>query len=85
MTFSPLRREVLDLYKRILRVGRTWNAANPENTKEERSYILNEARYWFSRNKDATDLQAIKDHLQEGEARLEMGKLFYLKYSCIFL
>lgn len=70
---SSLRREVLNLYKKILKIGRSWNAVNPELTKEERRYILNETRNRFLINSTVTDPQAIKDHVMEGEARLEMG------------
>lgn len=70
---SILRRETLNLYKKILRIGRSWNAVNPNNTQDERNYILNETRHWFLSNKSVKNTQAIKDHLQEGEARLEMG------------
>lgn len=71
--YSSLRKQALHLYRRILRVGRSWNSNNPENTKEERRYILDETKHWFTVNKTVKDEQAMKDHLQEGEARLEMG------------
>ncbi|KAI9561958.1 hypothetical protein GHT06_012921 [Daphnia sinensis] len=70
---SPLKRQTLSLYKKILQVGRSWNATNPNNTQEERKYILNETKHWFLVNRNVHDPQAIKDHLQEAEARLEMA------------
>ena len=73
MASNSLRRETLNLYKKILRIGRSWNATNSNNTQDERNYILKETRHWFLVNKNVTNTQAIKDHLQEGEARLEMG------------
>ena len=72
-----MKPEVLQLYKRILQLGRSWNSINPCNSDEERKYIKDEARIWFKRNKHITDIQEIKDHVQEGEARLEMGELFF--------
>lgn len=66
--------QVLSLYKRISRLARTWNAANPANTNEERNYIQTEARFWFRRNSSVSDPQAVRDHIQEAEARVEMGK-----------
>lgn len=75
-----LRRQALNLYKKILRVGRSWNAIKPENSHEERRYILTETRHWFRVNYLVEEPQAIKDHLQEGEARLEMGN--YVNQKC---
>lgn len=80
MAVSPLRNEVLSLFKRILRTGRTWKSTNASKTEEERSYIVNEARYWFKKHKNLTG-SVIKDHLQEGEARLEMGRHYLV--NCI--
>lgn len=78
---SSLRRETLNLYKKILRIGRTWNATNPIKTQDERNYILNETRHWFLANKNVQNAQAITDHLQEGEARLEMGNTTLHKFN----
>ena len=74
-SISTFRRETLNLYKKILRIGRSWNAVNPNNTQDERNYILNETRHRFLANKNVQNTQAIKDHLQEAEARLEMGNV----------
>jgi len=68
-----MKPEVLRLYKRILRLGQSWCAINPSNTNEEREFIKQEARTRFHRNKHIDDQQQIKDHIQEAEARLEMG------------
>ena len=65
--------QVINLYRRILRLSRSWNASNPSNTQEERNYIRNEARYWFHKNSSVSNPQSIKDHIKEGEARVEMG------------
>ena len=74
MATAIVRREVLGLYKKIMRLSRSWNALNVEDTLNQKNYIAQEARYWFTRNKMVNDPQAIKDHIREGEARLEMGK-----------
>lgn len=76
MAVNSLRSEVLSLYKRVLRFGRIWTASNPSATTEEKEYIIYEARYWFRRNRTISDPRIIKDHIQEAEARLEMGKMF---------
>ena len=39
------RREVLRLYKNIMRLGQRWEAADPIETRVEREYIVDEARY----------------------------------------
>lgn len=82
MANLPSKIQVLGLYRRILRLSRTWNSVNPLNTEEERKYIQNEARYWFRRNSSVSDPKAISDHLIEGEARLEMGKIQLPRKIC---
>ena len=39
------RREVLRLYKSIMRLGQRWEAADPIETRVEREYIVDEARW----------------------------------------
>ncbi len=46
-----LRKEVLSLYKIILRTGRRWAALNPQETTEESAYIITEAKELFRQNK----------------------------------
>ena len=41
---SGTRREVLRLYKTIMRLGQRWEASNPIETRVEREYIADEAR-----------------------------------------
>ncbi|XP_076029166.1 LYR motif-containing protein 1-like [Oratosquilla oratoria] len=68
-----LRSQVLSLYKKILRTGKSWQAMNPADTFAESEYVLNEAKLIFRANKNISGEQNIKQHIQEGEARLEMG------------
>lgn len=70
---NPMKPEVLRLYKRIMRLSQSWRAISPSNNDEEREYIRQEARTWFQRNKHVENVHQIKDHIQEAEARLEMG------------
>ena len=44
MKMSGTRREVLRLYKTIMRLGQRWEASNPIETRVEREYIADEAR-----------------------------------------
>ena len=46
------RREVLNLYKRIIKIAKNWKAIQPENTQTEREYIISEARAKFRANKN---------------------------------
>ena len=39
------KREVLRLYKSIMRLGQRWEAADPIETRVEREYIVDEARW----------------------------------------
>lgn len=75
-----LRKEVLNLYKRILRLSLTWEAKEPSKTKEERIYILTEARSLFRKNKDVSDERKIRELLAGAEARVEMGIHYKLPY-----
>lgn len=46
-----IRSRVLGLYKRIMKLSRTWQAIDhPARTEEERLYIRNEARELFRKN-----------------------------------
>lgn len=51
-----LRLKVLQLYRRIIRVGRDWQALDPSNTIKEREYIQGEARSQFRENKDVSSI-----------------------------
>ncbi|KAH9380427.1 hypothetical protein HPB48_019990 [Haemaphysalis longicornis] len=53
---TMLRRDVLRLYKQLLRTGRTWAAETPEKTQEEQFYIVSETKDIFRRNKDVSCL-----------------------------
>lgn len=77
MSVAALRPQVLSVYKRILRLGRTWEAksGDSEVTKIEREYIKKEAGILFRKNKHLTDEQEIRDCIREAEARVEMGEL----------
>ena len=70
----PLKTQVLRLYSKILRVGRNWQALDPNETKVERHYILDEAKLLFRRNKGLVKEADIKQSLIEAEARLTMAE-----------
>ncbi len=49
---AALRREVVGLYRRILRVSQVWQAEVPRETAGEREYIKNQARSLFRKNRE---------------------------------
>lgn len=74
MSSLPLRTQVIKLYTRILRVGRKWQAQDPNETKVERGYILDEAKFLFRKNKTLDSESDIRQSLVEAEARLTMAE-----------
>uniref|UniRef100_A0A671RBW7 Complex 1 LYR protein domain-containing protein n=2 Tax=Sinocyclocheilus anshuiensis TaxID=1608454 RepID=A0A671RBW7_9TELE len=69
------RSDVLSLYRRVLRIARSWTAqsALPHDTDNERKYIAQEARTLFRQNQQITDPESIKRCTEECEARIEIG------------
>ena len=51
------RKQVLSLYRRILRLSRTWEAVDPAQTPAEREYITTEARTLFKQNKNVSPIK----------------------------
>ena len=74
MSVIPLRSQVLRLYARIFRVARAWQAQDPNETRVEQNYMMEEARELFRRNQNLTDKDQIKLHMIEAEARLTMAE-----------
>ncbi|XP_052452631.1 LYR motif containing protein 1 [Carassius gibelio] len=69
------RSDVLSLYRRVLRIARSWTAqsALPHDTDTERKYITQEARSLFRQNQQITEPESIKRCIEECEARIEIG------------
>ncbi|TRY89711.1 hypothetical protein DNTS_033851 [Danionella cerebrum] len=68
-------RDVLSLYRRVLRIARVWNAqsALQIDTETERKYIVQEARSLFRQNMQITEPVSIRRCIDECEARIEIG------------
>ena len=47
-----LKKDVLRAYRQIFAVARSWEASEPDQTRDERKYIREEARRLFRMNKD---------------------------------
>jgi len=75
-----LRSQVLRLYSRIFRVARNWEAQDPNETKVERNYIVDEARTLFQENKDLRFEDEIRMRVMEAEARLAMAEHYRNPY-----
>ena len=75
-----LRSQVLRLYSRIFRVARHWEAQDPNETKVERNYIVDEARTLFRENKDLHVEDEIRMRVMEAEARLAMAEHYRNPY-----
>ena len=71
---NSLRRRVLSSYKLLLRLGRTWEAEDPQNTPDERKYIIDETKTQFRKNTRVESGEEINEFLREVEARIEMAK-----------
>ena len=80
MTVSPLRAQVLCLYARIFRIARHWQAQEMNETKVERNYIEDEAKYLFRKNKDLVNSDDIRLCIVEAEARLTMAEHYKNPY-----
>lgn len=73
MKMSGTKREVLRLYKTIMRLGQRWEASNPIETRVEREYIADEARELFRRNAQLSGEALVRERIKEAETRLTMA------------
>ncbi|GAB5353909.1 hypothetical protein AAMO2058_000074600 [Amorphochlora amoebiformis] len=75
------RRVVLRLYRDILRRGKLWKN---NQAPEESSYILEEARKLFRKNKDINVREKTLEKIKEGEARVELAKHYGNPYPRMY-
>jgi len=64
----------LRLYARIFRVARSWEAQDPNETKVEQNYIVDEAKSLFRQNRHIKSEEEVKLRMIEAEARLTMAE-----------
>jgi len=74
MAVLPVRTQVLRLYARIFRVARSWEAQDPNETKVEQNYIVDEAKSLFRQNRHIKSEDEVKLRIIEAEARLTMAE-----------
>nr|ADD37927.1 LYR motif containing 1 [Lepeophtheirus salmonis] len=73
--------KTLSIYKKLLRLGKSWIAQNhPQETLNERKYILDQTRSLFRANKDVSDPVEINRYILEAEARLTMAEHYRNPY-----
>ncbi|KAI1307228.1 LYR motif-containing protein 1 [Halotydeus destructor] len=77
---SSLRSDVLRMYKSILRLSRTWESKNVNNTQSERMYIEKEAKRLFRENRNLTADTDVKKKLNEAYSRVEIARHYGIAY-----
>ncbi|KAL5964245.1 LYR motif containing protein 1 [Taenia solium] len=82
VTPSQQRARVLELYRRCMRLSKTWISATHEasQTAKESAYIRQEARTLFRRNAHLSNPQEIEAHILEGVSRLELAQHYKNPY-----
>ncbi|KRY27198.1 UNC93-like protein MFSD11 [Trichinella spiralis] len=74
---SNTKKQVLDLYRYILKVGKQWtnssNRGNNISDKEAKRYIVEEARRLFKQNKTLTNPIEIEELIREGRTRIAIA------------
>ncbi|KAE9553934.1 hypothetical protein FO519_002860 [Halicephalobus sp. NKZ332] len=75
------RKEVLFLYRRIIKLGKTWEAVDSSQTEVEKSYILKEAKKVFKQNSSEKDPEKIKKLIEEGEKRITIAQHYRIPYE----
>lgn len=72
-------RQVLQLYKQILRISQTWQAKDTSETDTEREYIKKEAEREFRRPLKSDETVAAR--LAKGQYRLEVAQHYGIPYE----
>jgi hypothetical protein len=68
------RYRVLCIYRKIHKAGITWN------NKEDRDYIINEARQLFRDNQQIEDPDTIEKKIEEAQARYDLAIHYKIPY-----
>jgi len=79
LAMTGKRSQVIELYKNILRLAKTWEAKVPSETAREQEFIRSEARYLFRLNKDINEAE-VEKKLEEGRTRLEIARHYRIPY-----
>jgi len=68
---ASARTRVLTTYKKLLRLGQTWQAKVPKETIVEQNYIQQETKKLFRENMPIKSSTEILERLREAEARYQ--------------
>ena len=77
---SSRKSQVIQLYREILRLAKTWEAKVPSETALEKDFIRSEARLMFRANKNISSDQEVDKKLEEGRNRLEIARHYRIPY-----
>ena len=80
MTINPFRKEVLRIYRDILKTASHWSSSTHQQTQAEREYIQTEARQQFRTNKHILDTNRIQEKIEEAHLRLELANHYNNPY-----
>lgn len=80
MATTALRKEAIHMYKTFIRLSRSWNSIDPNQTGVERNYIREETRKLFRQNQTLKDPREITECIREAEARLAMAQHYRNPY-----
>lgn len=72
-------RQVLKLYKQVLRIAQTWQAKDTSETETEREYIKREAQKEFRRPLKSDE--TIASRLGKGQYRVEVALHYGIPYE----
>ena len=78
---DPRRSRVLQLYKELIRLSKTWQARAPEETSRERAFIRNETRSLFRDNRNLASDELIDAKLEEGRRRVDVARHYGIPYA----
>mmetsp|Transcript_20604 Transcript_20604/g.57465 ORF Transcript_20604/g.57465 Transcript_20604/m.57465 type:complete len:113 (+) Transcript_20604:30-368(+) len=82
MSGLSVRGRALSLYRNCLRSARTWQALEPQNTEQEREYILTESKAAFRAHQSLPSHLALEE-LDAGEKRYEYAWHYRIPYPRI--
>ena len=72
---------MLQLYRELIRLSKTWQAKVAEETSKERAFIRNETRSLFRDNRHITSEALIDQKLEEARKRVEVAKHYGIPYA----
>lgn len=78
---SHRKSEVIQLYRDLIRLSKTWQAKCESETRTERVFIRNETRSLFRDNKNIVSPEVIDQKLEEGRKRVEVAKHYGIPYA----